>query len=208
MSTLHPEVLWAQRSSETDSDKCVVYVTINLPDIVESSLKFNLTSTGFTFAATTGNPPKGIPEKHYAIDVPFYDEIDAEKSQKNLTSRSLALKLLKKNVTLEYWPRLTKDKLPRGATIKTDFNKWVDEDDQTASVEVPDEDFGGGFDPSMLSGLGGGAGGNPDFSSMMSKMGAAGMDGLGGPSPSATYDEPDDDSDDDDGPPPLEETDK
>jgi len=67
--------------------------------------RFDLTSTGFTFAATTGkyaplkpcsqfesgclfyqntfhatlhSPPKGIPEKHYAIEVPFYDEIDAE----------------------------------------------------------------------------------------------------------------------------------
>jgi len=65
--------------------------------------RFDLTSTGFTFAATTGkcapfenlvhslnqdaylsnhatlhSPPKGIPEKHYAIEVPFYDEVDVE----------------------------------------------------------------------------------------------------------------------------------
>ena len=43
---------------------------------------------------------------------------------------------------------------------------------------------------------------------MMSKMGAGGLDGLGGPGAGPTDDEPEEDSDDDDGPPPLEETDK
>lgn len=38
---------------------------------------------------------------------------------------------------------------------------------KTSHCLVPDDDFGGGgFDPSMLSGLGGGAGGSPDFASV------------------------------------------
>lgn len=73
MST-HPEVLWAQRSSETDEEKvryyiivfqfnlahcwCLfqnfLYVTINLPDIVESSLEYTLTATSISFKAKAG----------------------------------------------------------------------------------------------------------------------------------------------------------
>lgn len=225
-ATLHPEVLWAQRSSDNDAEKNVVFVTINLPDIIENTLKFDLTPTGFKFAATSGNAAKGLPEKNYAIDVTFFDEIDVEASTKVLTTRHLALRLRKKKTQLEFWPRLTKDKQARGSTIKTDFDKWVDEDEQDAVVDVPDEDVagppGGGFDPSMLSGLGGGAGGQPDFASMMGGLGGAGgqpdfakmmaqMGGAGGPGGPSGFggaDEGDDSDDDDDGPPPLEETDK
>jgi hypothetical protein len=76
MST-HPEVLWAQRSSETDASKvrtdafflplrehltisivgsvqCVVFLTVNLPDIIESSLQYNLTATSLSFKAKAG----------------------------------------------------------------------------------------------------------------------------------------------------------
>lgn len=40
---------------------------------------------------------------------------------------------------IEYWPRLTKDKA-KLQFLKTDFDKWVDEDEQDAAdeVEMPD----------------------------------------------------------------------
>lgn len=41
--------------------------------------------------------------------------------------------LRKKAARAEYWPRLTKEKV-RNQWIKTDFSKWVDEDEQD---EVP-----------------------------------------------------------------------
>jgi hypothetical protein len=70
---LHPEVLWAQRSSETDETKVsrhiletfssfhsflwfqnIVYVTVNLPDIHVDTLVYELTSTKLTFKAKAG----------------------------------------------------------------------------------------------------------------------------------------------------------
>jgi hypothetical protein len=76
----HPEVLWAQRSSDTSNEKVciaasihpgilldavllclsnsfrqnILYVTINLPDIVESTLKYDLEPTGLSFKAQAG----------------------------------------------------------------------------------------------------------------------------------------------------------
>jgi hypothetical protein len=35
----------------------------------------------------------------------------------------------------EYWPRLTKDK-GKNARIKTDFSKWVDEDEQDEAAQI------------------------------------------------------------------------
>ncbi|KAL0581402.1 p23 chaperone protein wos2 [Marasmius crinis-equi] len=217
----HPEVLWAQRSSSSEAPKNIVYLTVNLPNIKESTLKYDLTPTKISFKATAGDASKGIDEKDYEFDLEFFAEVDAEESTKRLTSRSLNLVLRKKELKEEYWPRLTKDKV-KNAFVKTDFSKWVDEDEQDGEVPVEDDmDMGGmggmpgmggmGGMPGMggmggmpgMGGMGGmpgmpGMGGDMDFAKMMAEMGAgAGADG--GPSVG------DDDSDDDDGPPPLED---
>ena len=88
--------------------------------------------------------------------------------------------LRKKELKEEYWPRLTKDK-SKLHFLKTDFDKWVDEDEQDA---VNDEDVmggmggmggaDGGFGGIDFSKLGGGAGGMPD----MSALGGAGGDDM------------------------------
>ena len=120
-----PEVLWAQRSDPNDAEKvrtyascvrkpnlieldanddanvaCVrqniVYLTINLPDIIESSMNIDLTATGLDFQARTGkyvyhssmyililltpvslhhSASKGIPEHDYACKLEFSEEI-------------------------------------------------------------------------------------------------------------------------------------
>ncbi|KAJ7630458.1 HSP20-like chaperone [Roridomyces roridus] len=221
----HPEVLWAQRSSESDKTKNVVYLTINLPDIQESNLEYNLTSTGISFKAKSGNAKTGS-EKDYAFDLEFFADVIPEKSSKKLSTRSLYLVLRKKENKDEYWPRLTKEKV-KNAYIKTDFSKWVDEDEQDPDAK-DDEDLdamgGMGGMPGMgmpgmgmpgmpgmggmggmggMPGLGGmgGMGGMPggmDFEKMMAEMGGAG--GFGGAGGAG-----DDDDDDDDGPPPLED---
>lgn len=74
-----PEILWAQRSSETDDTKVsycspvaepfelirtrpffrsfvqnVLYITINVPDIKAETFKFDLTPTSISFAAKAG----------------------------------------------------------------------------------------------------------------------------------------------------------
>ncbi|KAI0005342.1 HSP20-like chaperone [Russula compacta] len=200
----HPEVLWAQRSSETEAakEKNVLYVTINLPDIVESSLQYDLTPTGLVFKAQAGT----VEQSTYEFSIDFYKDIIPEESGKRLTSRSLALNLRKKDLEREYWPRLTKDKI-KSTYIKTDFSKWVDEDEQEGSGPALDEDLdmggfgaGGGLGGSGLGGLGGGlgGGGNIDFEQMM-----AGMNNSGGINDAdAAF--PESDSEPDDTPPPLE----
>ena len=68
-----------------------------------------------------------------------------QESVKNLTSRALIFNLRKKDLEHEYWPRLTKDKV-KSTYIKTDFSKWVDEDEQesTGTAGLDDDmDLGG-----------------------------------------------------------------
>ncbi|CAD6634285.1 BJ4_G0006330.mRNA.1.CDS.1 [Saccharomyces cerevisiae] len=81
------------------------------------------------------------------------------------------LKLYKKDLESEYWPRLTKEKV-KYPYIKTDFDKWVDEDEQD-EVEAEGNDAAQGMDFSQMMGGAGGAGGM-DFSKMMGGAGGAG----------------------------------
>ena len=123
--SLFPEVLWAQRSHPSDAEKVrtyasgfrkpslveldtnddanvawvrqnIVYLTINLPDIIESLMTIDLTATGLGFHARTGeyvyqssmyilvlltpvplrhSASKGIPEHDYAFKLEFSEEI-------------------------------------------------------------------------------------------------------------------------------------
>ncbi len=71
--------------------------------------------------------------------------------KKSITSRAIVLILRKKAASAEFWPRLTKEKV-KNLWIKTDFSKWVDEDEQEGAA---------GIDESEFSGAGGGPGGMP-----------------------------------------------
>jgi hypothetical protein len=77
---VHPEVLWAQRSSKSEPEKVrilpltfdrdhnsnrrlsstpqkyqnIVYMTVNLPDIIESTLEYKLTPTNISVKAKAG----------------------------------------------------------------------------------------------------------------------------------------------------------
>ncbi|KAF8480812.1 HSP20-like chaperone [Russula ochroleuca] len=166
----HPEVLWAQRSSETAEEKNVLFVTINLPDIVESSLQYEPKPTGLSFKAQAGAGESST----YEFNIDLYKEIIPEESGKRLTSRALILSLRKKDLEREYWPRLTKDKI-KSPYIKTDFSKWVDEDEQEATgPALDDEDLGG------MGGFGGGGPGGGGMGGMPGMGGMGGMPGMGG----------------------------
>lgn len=182
MMSTHPEVLWAQRSSESDDSKNVIYLTVSLPNIHDSSLKYELSPSSINFAANAG--PANAETKHYEFSLDLYNDIIPELSQHKLTSRSFTAVLRKKDKKLEYWPRLTKEKA-KTPFVKTDFDKWVDEDDQDGA---PDDHFGmdGGF-------------GNMDFSKML------GGDANDTGTASVPIPEDEAESDDDDGPPPLED---
>ncbi|MGW0607735.1 p23/wos2 family protein [Streptomyces sp. NPDC002640] len=131
-----PEILWAQRSSASDPAKNILYVTVDLRDIQEGTLVCKLTPTSLHFSATAGT---GDTAADYAADLDFYAEIDPQKSSQRLTSRSLSLVLRKSETKEEYWPRLTKD---RAFHVKTDFDKWVDQDEQDGRNDASADDFG------------------------------------------------------------------
>ncbi|KAG6918671.1 hypothetical protein DXG01_012488 [Tephrocybe rancida] len=204
----HPEVLWAQRSSLTVEEKNVLYLTVNLPDIQEQTLSYELTPTSISFQAKSGNAARGLAEKDFSFKLEFYADVVPDLSTKKLSSRSFYIVIRKKDQKEEYWPRLTKEKV-KNAFLKTDFSKWVDEDEQDGEVVVPEEGPDdmmpggmsgmGGMSPGAMGGMGGMGG--MDFEKMMAQMGGgAGAPDFGGPPEGA-----DDDDSDDDGPPPLEE---
>jgi len=101
--------------------------------------------------------------------------------------------LRKKKIEEEYWPRLLKEKA-KVHWLKTDFDKWVDEDEQDPNEE---EDW-----MAKSGGLGGGEGGfeGIDFS----KFGA----GPGGPGGEMPEDSDDDELPEDEDMPALEGEDK
>ena len=67
----------------------------------------------------------------------------------------MSLTILKKDHKSEYWPRLTKEKV-KNAFLKTDFSKWVDEDEQDGEAAIPAEDPDMGGMGGGMPGMGGG----------------------------------------------------
>ncbi|TKA59963.1 hypothetical protein B0A49_12260 [Cryomyces minteri] len=210
---LQPEVLWAQRSSATEASKNIIFLTIMASDISPDSLKLDLQPTSLTFSGYSNS--KKV-EYHFAMD--FYAEIDPAESKTHHSSRDIALVLRKKELKEEYWPRLTKEK-QKLHYLKTDFDKWVDEDEQDANPDEEDymskmnpaggmpgggmpgmggDDFGG-IDFSKLGGAGAGGAGGMDMAALQSMMAGAGGMGAGGMGgmPDMGGDVSDDDDDED-----------
>jgi hypothetical protein len=188
-SLIHVTVTWAQRSNASDAAKNILYLTVFAPDVPKDKLKIDLqpTSVEVTGESTTKNTT-------YHVKLDLFEEIDVEESKTLHTARDVAFVLRKKEAKEEFWPRLTKEKA-RLHFLKTDFDKWVDEDEQeTVAEEDPMANMGGGMGgmPGMggMGGMGedggfggidfsklGGAGGMPDLSAL---GGAGGLGGLGG----------------------------
>lgn len=150
-----PEVRWAQRSSESEHDKNIVFLTIVTPDIVKPEISIQAKKI-----VVKGSDKHG---KTYNLDLDLYAEIEPEATKQRNTDLNLFFVLQKKEDQAEFWPRLSssKDKLHN---VRTDFDKWVDEDEQEEQPELPD-----------MSGMGGGG---ADMASMMGGGGAGGMGGL------------------------------
>jgi len=165
-----PEVLWAQRSSSTEAAKNVIYLTISVPDVPADQLKVDLKPTSLSFDGHSSSK-----NTDYHVDLEFYAEIDVENSKTNHTNKQVEFVLRKKELKEEYWPRLLKES-KKVHFLKTDFDKWVDEDEQD---EVPEEAADlGGMPPGGMGGMGGGDGGfgGIDFSKLGG--GAGGMGGM------------------------------
>ncbi|KAL5007183.1 hypothetical protein ScPMuIL_015989 [Solemya velum] len=108
-----PAAMWAQRKDK-------IYLTLNLEDCKDP--KIQLTETQLTFRS------KGGPDKEvYEFTVEFYKEVDPNQSKYTVLPRNVPFVLIKKEDG-PYWPRLFKDTV-KVHWLKTDFNKWKDEDD-------------------------------------------------------------------------------
>lgn len=156
-STVFPEIRWAQRSSATEPEKNKLWITIAVPDLVESDV--NVTDTHFKFTGKDAT-------RSYALELELFAEVDPSLTRKVSTQQKVAVELRKKEAKAEYWPRLTKD-TKRRPFVRTDFDKWVDEDEQD-EVSAEDDAFAGAGMPG--GGMPGGAGGMPG-------LGGAGGDG-------------------------------
>jgi len=165
---VHPEVFWAQRSSSSDAARNIIYLTIMAPDVHKSDFKLDLQPTKLTFTGKSAT--KNLT---YHADFDFFAEIDPDKSKINHSDRDIELVLNKKDLNEEFWPRLLKDKA-KVHWLKTDFDKWVDEDEQDPVAE--DDDY-----MSKMGGMGGGMGGAPGGMPDMGALGGmGGMGGMGG----------------------------
>ncbi|KAH9813568.1 hypothetical protein DFH28DRAFT_896117 [Melampsora americana] len=128
-----PEILWAQRSSQEDSSRNLIYLTINVPDLQPGyTLTFPTPST-LSFKGISGGSQtisSNVPAKTYEIqNLELFDELDLSiEPKQSINGKSLQIQLTKKELKIEYWPRLTKEK--RVNFVKTDFSRWVDEDEQ------------------------------------------------------------------------------
>lgn len=130
-------MLWAQRSSSSDPEKNFIYLTITVPDVPEKSFKLDLKPTSLTFDGHSDTL-----KRTYHVELDFWAEIDPENSKIHHTSRNVELKLRKKELKEEYWPRLLKES-KKVQFLKTDFDKWIDEDEQNEAPEEDMSNFGG-----------------------------------------------------------------
>ncbi|KAJ4342475.1 p23 chaperone protein wos2 [Didymella glomerata] len=191
--TVTPEVTWAQRSSADDAEKNYVFLTIVAADVPESDLKLDLQPTKLSFKGTSTSK-----KVTYAVDLEFFAEIDPKESKIQHSGRDVTLVLRKKELKEEFWPRLLKDKA-KVHFLKTNFDKWVDEDEQD---EAPaDDEMMNQMNP-----MGGGDGGfgGIDFSKLGAAQGMGGLPGMGG-MPGMEGLEGEDSDDDDEDMPELED---
>ena len=120
-------VLWAQRSHKDDPTKNYIYVTISVPDVAAPKIDIQSSSLSFT-----GHSDSLKRDFHVVLD--FYAEIDTAETKVNHTAKNIQFVLRKKELKEEFWPRLLKDS-KKVHFLKTDFDKWVDEDEQEEAVE-------------------------------------------------------------------------
>jgi len=169
-----PEVLWAQRSSATDESKNVIYLTITAADLHPETRKVEITPTAIDFYGESKT-------RKYGVKLELFAEIDPAQSTKHFSNRGVEFQLRKKEAKDEFWPRLLKES-KKLQFVRTDFDKWVDEDEQDEAPAEENLAGGPGADAGDFGGLdfsklGGGGGGMPDMSAMMGGMGGAGGPG-------------------------------
>jgi len=155
-----PPVLWAQRRN-------LIYLNVALEDCKDPKITVEKDKLYFR--------GKGGPDqKEHEVTLELLKEIKPDESKYSVKSRGTEFVLIKSEEG--FWPRLLKgDK--KFHWLKTDFEKWKDEDDSEDEV----------------------GGGGADFEEMMRQMG-----GLGGGAPGGLDDLEDEKDSDDENIPDLE----
>ncbi|QEL62991.1 hypothetical protein CJJ09_005181 [Candidozyma auris] len=161
---IHPVVTWAQRSNETEADKNLLFLTIEVQDPQDT--KIELTSDALRFSAKS---PNGLDT--FELNLEFFAQIDP----KTLIGMKSAITYL----SLFVRPK------PKSNIGQDYFDKWVDEDEQDDQNDDSNLDManlmGGGGSGSpgdldfskLLSGAGAGGGETPDISALASQLGNA-----------------------------------
>lgn len=96
-------------------------------------MKLDLKDSSLTFTGYSESL-----KRTYHVELEFYAEVDPKESKINHSAKNIEMILRKKELKEEFWPRLLKD-AKKVHFLKTDFDKWVDEDEQN---EAPEDDFG------------------------------------------------------------------
>jgi len=126
-----PRVLWAQQRE-------TVLLTVAVPDIEKVDVKFEESSVSFNGQPSSTDAKDKIV---YAVKIDLYEKIDPEACKyENIGQKYWRLLLKKKDSTVAFWPRLTKEKT-RLHWLQTDFDHWKDDDE--SDEEKPG--FGGNF---------------------------------------------------------------
>lgn len=110
-------VTWAQRSSSSEADKNFIYLTISAPDVSPKSAKIDLKAESLSFSGYSDSK-----KANYVVNIEFFAPIDPEQSKIHHSARDIEMKLQKKDLNEEYWPRLFKEKVKQH-WLKTDFDK-------------------------------------------------------------------------------------
>ena len=117
MLTLICAVTWAQRSSATEAEKNHVFLAIIVPDVSPKDIKLDVQPTYLDFTGYSESK-----KANYHVRLDLYKEIDPSASKTNHTSRAVEFVLQKKDLEVEFWPRLLKDS-KKVHFLKTDFDK-------------------------------------------------------------------------------------
>ncbi|KAK4441766.1 putative protein OsI [Sesamum alatum] len=163
----HPEVKWAEREDK-------VYLTVLLPDAKNAKVNVDPEGT-FTFSATAGTD-----NNLYELKLNLLEKVNVEECKINIGVRNIFCVLEK--AEKKWWEKLLRGNEKTPHYVKVDWDKWVDEDDDTGKGAPSDLDLGGmdfskfGDMGGMMGGMGGMMGGMGD---MMGGMGGLGDDAMG-----------------------------
>lgn len=115
-----PPVMWAQRKDK-------LLVTVSLENCKNPT--YDLKDKTFHFKGKGG-----AQNSDHEVMLELFGDIDPERSGCQHNDRQAFFTLVKKDQNASYWPRLTKEH-KKFHFLKTDFNKWKDEDDESDDEE-------------------------------------------------------------------------